>query len=368
MGNMFRRLLAAVFAVCLAATAQSLSVKQLMSFIQSSQQLKQNDKEVAAFLSKVKLTEKLDDRTIEELQSLGIGPKTLAALHLLRDESQGLSAAGPIVPEAKPKPIPPPSSEEQAAIIDDVRQYALNYSKNLPNYICTQVTRRYVAPVPGGRYGGRPGGDPSWQLQDTLTIRLSYFDQKEDYKVVLVNNTVTQQDLNRLGGTTSAGDFGSMMRQVFEPATEAHFEWDHWATMRGRMAYVFGYRVSQSRSQWRIDYNHEMDIISAYTGLVYVDKETHQVLRITLEAVDIPPSFPVRHADDILDYDYQMLGDQPFLLPLKGTVRLGTAEYVTRNENEFRLYHKYASESEIKYDTETPPPLPEDQTKEHPPK
>ena len=368
MGGMRVRLVAAVFALCVLASAQSLSVRELMGFLRSSVQLKQSDKEVAGFLAKARMTERLDDRAIEEMQSLGVGPKTLAALRVLRDESQGLAAAKPVEPAAKPRPIPPPSAEEQAAIIAEVRQYALNYSHSLPDYICTQVTRRYAAPAPGGRYGGHAGDAPQWQLQDTLTIRLSYFDQKENYKLVLVNNTVTQQDYTKLGGTTSAGDFGSMLREIFEPATQARFEWDHWATMRGRRSLVFGYRVSRERSQWQIDYNREQDIVTAYTGLIYVDNETHQVLRVTLEAVDIPSSFPIHHASTVLDYDYQTLGSQRFLLPLKGEVLLGSSDVVTRNDNEFRLYHKYSAESAITFDADTPPPLPADQTSEQPPK
>jgi hypothetical protein len=365
---MLFRLLPVVFVVA-TAQAQSLSVKQLVSFIQSSVQMKQTDREVAGFLSKAKLTEKLDDRTIEELQGMGIGPKTVAALKGLRDQSQGLTLAAPIVPESKPAPKPPPSSEEQAAILDDVRDYALNYSKTLPDYICTEVERRYAAAAPGGRYAPRRGGsDPSWQLQNTLTIRLSYFDQKEDYKLVLINNTVTQQDYHRVGGTISSGDFGSMMRQVFEPATEAHFEWDHWGLMRGRQAYVFAYRVSRERSQWHVTYNGEADIITAYKGLIYVDQETRQVLRISLEAVDMPPTFPITFASDTLDYDYQELGEQQFLLPLKGEVRINSGDVLTKNDNEFRLYHKYTSSSDIKFDTDTPAPLPEDQTKDQRPK
>jgi len=364
---MLSRLVAAVFAVVLAAQAQSLSVQQLMSFLQSEAKLKHPDREVAGFLAKVKLTEKLEDRQIEEMEALGIGPKTLAVLHTLRDQSQGLAAAAPVTANATPAPKPPPSSEEQAAIIHEVREYALNYSKNLPDYICTQVTRRYIAAIPGSKYGGRRGDDPSWHLGDTLTIRLSYFEQKEDYKLVLVNNTVAPQDYNKVGGTTSRGDFGSMLLQIFEPATEAHFEWDHWGKMRGRLTYVFAYRVAQGRSQWHIDYNNgQQDIVSAYQGLIYVDQETRQVLRIALQAVDIPATFPVRQAETTLDYDYQTLGEQEFLLPLKGEVRMSADDVLTKNDNEFRLYHKYSSESAIKYDVETPAPLPEDQTKEQP--
>src|SRR5438105_14579948 len=107
---MLYRLLSVLFAVAFAASAQNLSVKQLTSFLQSSIQIKQTDKEVAGFLTKVKMTEKLDDRTIEEIQGLGVGPRTLAALRLLRDQSAGLTAAAPVTPEAKPAPKPPPSS------------------------------------------------------------------------------------------------------------------------------------------------------------------------------------------------------------------------------------------------------------------
>jgi hypothetical protein len=359
------RLLAAVFLISLAATAQSLSVQQLRKFLQSSVQLKQTDKEVAGFLARAKLTEKLDDRTIEEFQSLGIGPKTLAALRTLRDQSESLAAAAAAVPEAKPRPIPPPSAEEQAAIIAEVREYALNYTKTLPDFICTQVTRRYIAATPGGRYGGHSGDDPSWQLQDTLTLRLSYFEQKEDYKLVLVNNTVTQEDYRKLGGATSTGEFGSLLKDIFEQDTEARFEWDHWATLRGRRALAFAYHVAQPRSHWMLDFERQQHIFPAYSGLVYVDKDTHQVLRVTLVSENIPADFPIRQAETVLDYDYQTISDHPFLLPLRAENRMRTSDVLTRLDIEFRLYRKFSTESEIKYDT--PDQLPEDQTKEQAP-
>src|ERR1017187_9062953 len=135
------RLFGAVFAVCVAAMADTLSVDKLFAFIQSSAQLKMTDKDVADFLAKTKLTERLDGRSVEQMESFGIGPRTLAALRRLRDQSQTLAAAKPIQPPAPPRQAAPPSSEEQAAIIDEVRAYALDYSKSLPDFICTQVTR-----------------------------------------------------------------------------------------------------------------------------------------------------------------------------------------------------------------------------------
>lgn len=368
------RLVAAVFAVCLAASAQTLTVEKLVDFLrnaQNSQKFQYTDQEIAKFLRNVKLSEKLDDRTIEDIQGqVKIGPKTLAALDRLRDESQSLVKAKPVVAPLPPKPIPPPSSEEQAAILDDVREYALNYSKNLPDFICTEVTRRLGAPAPGTRYGGPATDTPHWQSLDTLTVRLSYFEQHEDYKLILHNSTpVTNQDERSVGGSQSFGDFGSMLRQIFEPNSEARFEWDHWGTLRGQRVMEFAYHISQSRSQYHLIVEKDRDIITAYHGIVAVDPNGHAVLRVSVIAENIPTDFPVRSAEDILDYDYTEISGNTFLLPMKATMTANMGDFLTRNDKEFRIYRKYSADAVIKYDSEettTPPPLDENKTKESP--
>jgi hypothetical protein len=368
------RLLAAFFAFCLGAMAQALSLEKLVSFLQSSEKLiaqgKMTDRELAKYLSTVKLTERLDDRAIEDIQGFGkIGPATLHALELLRDRTQSLAIAKPIAPPVAPTPIPPPSSVEQAAIIDDVRNYALNYSRNLPDFICTQVTRRYGAPRPGTRYGGAAGGDPYWQALDTLQIRLSYFEQKEQYKVILANNTVVNKDYSEVGGSKSFGDFGSMMREIFAPSSHARFEWDHWGTLRGKRVMAFNYHIPQVYSQYRITVDDgKLSIVTAYRGLVEVDPETHVIMRLVSEAEEIPSDFPVKSVTDVLDYDYTDLSGHLFLLPLKARVDASFSDSLQRIDEEFRLYRKYSASAEITFDsdTSTPPPLPDEKTKETP--
>jgi hypothetical protein len=372
------RLLGALFAVCLIAMAQtkSMSVNELVVFLKNqltSRDHRYTDLDVANFLGKVKLTDRLEDRTIEDLESqFKVGPKTLAKLRVLRDQSQGLVAARIAVPE-RATPIPPPSSEEQAAVLDDVRKYALAYSRNLPDFICTEVTRRYGALAPGTHGGGAPGDDPHWQALDTLTKRLSYFNQKEEYKTIMHNATMVSDQAGKgsFGGSESFGDFGTMMKEVFEPATEAHFEWDHWGTLRGQRVMEFSFRVQQSRSQYSImDVGSGRSIIAGYKGIVAVDPETHVVLRVKLQAENIPADFPVRSTEDILDYDYQEISGQQFLLPIKGTVTANLGDQLARNDKEFRIYRKYSADAVIKYDTdiETPAPLDENKTKETPAK
>lgn len=364
--KMYRRILGAVFVLTLAIPGWAMSIDQLVQFLQSSAEFirkgQMTDKQVAGYLTSAKLDQRLDDRTVEEIEGrVQLGPKTIAALKSLETRTASLAVGSGLQPAAKPQPIPPPSAEEQAAILNDIREYALNYSKSLPDFICTQVTRRYGAARPGTRYGGSTDSDPSWHALDTLQIRLSYFQQKEQYKVILVNNTVVNQDYQKVGGSKSFGEFGSMLREIFEPATQAHFEWDHWGTLRRQRVMAFQYHVSKENSQSSIGVDDgKLHIITAYHGLVEVDPQTHVVLRVTTIAEGIPADFPVRSAEDVLDYDYQDLSGHTYLLPFKARVLMSDSETVQKIDEEFRLYRKYSADSEIKYDTDPLPPLPEE--------
>ena len=207
--NSMRFLLVLVTAGILTAAGEmTMTVAQLVMFIRSSVELKQPDVKVAEYLRKVKLTDKLDDRTIEDLQSLGAGAKTVAALRELGDASAGLRAAPPPPPRPVYVPPPPPDSIEQARIIDETREYALNYTKQLPNFICVQVTRRDFDPTGTGN---------NWYHSDTITARLSY-NGVENYEVILHNNQpVTNANMRQFGGTSSEGEFASMLKEIFEP-------------------------------------------------------------------------------------------------------------------------------------------------------
>ena len=330
-----------------------------------SVELKMSDTDVAKYLARTRLSERLEDVAIEKLLASGIGPKTLDALRALRDRSESLATAKPVVEAPKPKLPPAPNAVEQAAIIQEVREYALNYSKGLPNFLTTQVVRRYQAGAPGSRYN-RNSSEPSWVPLDTLTLRLSYFEQKEEYKPILVNNRITNQDYKSLGGSLVSGDFGSMMKEIFEPSSQARFEWDHWGTLRSKLAMAFAYRVDQAHSQWHIVYGGQLDIVPAYHGLVYVDAKSHEVARVTLEAENLPVSFPVKMAQTILDYDYADISGHVFLLPIKDLTLMKADDYLSKNETEFRMYRKYSAESELKFDTDTPEPLPAEKTNETP--
>lgn len=351
------RLAILVLAFALGLSAQMrMTVPQLVSFVKSSVDLKHDDKKVASYLKQVKLTQQLTAGAMEDLQAYGIGPKTLEALDALREASKTLTpppAAAPKPPP--PPPLPPPSAEDQQKIIAQIRDYALNYSKRLPDFICTQVTRRYAD----------PSGLEFWHKLDTVVTKLSYFEQKEDYKVMLVNDRPTDVSYDKLGGSISSGEFGSMMREIFEPESAATFEWTRWATLRGRRHHVYSYRVPKDRSRWSLDYEHRLQYVPGYHGLIFVDRDSVTVSRIRLEAENVPPSFPIQQASIELDYDSVDISGIPFVLPLKHTMRMREGKLLIKNEVEFRMYRKFGAEAVITFG-DTPEPLSDDKLKEQP--
>jgi hypothetical protein len=357
---------AALGCICALASLaqQQLTVDKLVEFITSSVSRKMPDKDVAAFLAGVKLTEKLEPRTIEDLQGRGAGPKTVAALSHLAEVSATLPTAAAKAPPPKPKPLPPPPSyEEQQKIIQEAREYALNYSKTLPDFICLQVTRRYVD------LHFKPGAEGYWAVSDRLAEKLTYFDEKEKYEAVSHNDTSLygKGEAESFGGAISRGDFGTLLREIFEPRTSAEFHWERWSGLDTHWMHVYTYSIDQAHSNDTIDYNRgAARVTPAYHGEIFIEKGPNVVWRITVEP-EPPANFPIQNIHQVLDYRYTELSGQTFLLPQSGIVIMRSDGVGHKNEIAFRSYRKYSADTSITFDDKDDAP-PDDPKAAPPPK
>ena len=372
-------LLALSFALALQAQMQ-MNVSQLADFVRSELALRQHtDKQIAAGLKKIQLSEKLTDKTITDLEAQGAGPKTAEALRRLRDESAGLKhlsadvtsspatapdntlTKGPATAtlSAAAPPAPPPNSVQQQQIIDLMRQYAMSYTDNLPNFVCVEVVHQAVDPNGGDRY----------QTIGNILSKVSYNEGRENYQVYSQNGQLVETSMERLrgGGAVSSGEFGSMMREIFDPASNAEISWEKWIGLRGRTMAVFNYFIDSGHSKYSISYSSgpgdEQRIITAYRGLIYADANTGEIDRIKFVAVDIPRSFPVSRATETLDYDLATINGQQYVVPLRALLLMQAPHQSARNELYFRNYRRFGTESTITYDAS---PLPDSKTEEQP--
>jgi hypothetical protein len=350
-------LVALVTAAIASAQALTMTANQMFDFIRSSLQLHRDDMKIAEVVKKYKVSDQLEERRVEELQGLGAGPKTLAALRVISTASASLPPPPPPAAVIAKPTIPPPDSEEQARILHEIIENARNYSKSLPDYMCLQVTRRHFDPT----------GTENWRNYDTVQEQLSYVDHKETYVVTMINHqAVSNIDHQRLGGSTLSGDFGTIYSEIFAVETATEFEWDHWATLRGKRMYVFAFNVPQSRSGFTINDGHRT-VTAGYHGLIYADRDNAIVMRYKFEC-NVPGESDVKAVNLDVNYDYISISGQKFVLPLKtelkSTAMTPRGKQMSWNEAEFHLYRKFGTESTITF--ETPDALPEDKTQETP--
>lgn len=246
---------------------------------------------------------------------------------------------------------PPPGASEQIRIVAAIREEALGFNRNLPNFVCTQLTRRHI---------DYTGVGDRFEQTDQFEQQLTYFDRHENYKLISVNGWSPDPGPLRTG-VTSSGEFGSILAQLFDPASRATFSWSQWDTLRSRPVYVFSARVAKSRSKAVISDGNRR-IVVGYHGRVYADRETKSVLRLVIDA-ETPKDFPLQNVAHVLDYGLAVIAGSEFLLPLRAELRSRVPDPMLRdgksrlhgrtvliwNETDFLLYRKYAADAAITF-------------------
>ena len=231
---------------------------------------------------------------------------------------------------------------EQARLLEKAREVALHYEVSLPDFLCTQVVSRWQGRAGSGRT----------RLRDRLTVKLSYVEHREDYKLMEINGQPTLLEYLYVGGALSTGEFGTRLNAIFHPGSHGEFRWKGWTRVRNRRVARFAFRIAQEHSTYRVQVGDvpagPYSIIVSYHGEVFVDADTHMVLRLT-EAAEIPRGFPMNSNESTVDYDFAEVGGKPYLLPTQATAKTRKGNLLAENHIEFREYRKFQSETTIRY-------------------
>jgi hypothetical protein len=243
---------------------------------------------------------------------------------------------------------PAPEPAEQQKVLADATDYAINHERALPNFICTQTTRRFQD------FSGRE----DWHPVDIIVERLTYFEHQEDYKVLEINGVPSGLGHFEMGGASSSGEFGSVMKGIFAPVAATEFNWQAWFTLRGQKMHVYAYHVAADRSDYHIVVPGQSgDLVTAYHGLIFIDDRRHFVHRITLHADGIPRAFPVQDVSLMLDYAYTRIGDADYLLPLTFELRSREGKALVKNDVDYDNYRKFTADSSVHFgDSDQAPP------------
>lgn len=249
-----------------------------------------------------------------------------------------------------------PSKAEALELLESTRKNTLSATDGMPDFVVKQQIQRSAAYA----------GTNNFRNLDRLVVAVSYRSTgQEDYRVLSVNGVIQQDQSSRpsyqeVGGTSSTGEFVTMLSTVFKPESATNFQIIDTDVLRGRKAVVFGFSISRDRAKQLITSTglSTRSTITGMKGRLWIDRNDRRVLRIDSEATEIPENFPIRTAKRVIDYDWTTINEEKYLLPALSDVRLTFREkseiFETRNLIRFKEYQKYGTDV-IVLDEDTEP-------------
>lgn len=251
-----------------------------------------------------------------------------------------------------------PSSAESSALIENARKKTLEAVEEMPDFVVKQQIQRSAAYA----------GTNNFRNLDRLVVAVSYRSTgEESYRVLSVNGLLqdaseAKQSYESVGGTSSTGEFVTMLATIFKPESETKFEVVQTDILRTYKTFVYDFSVEKDRAKQVITAvgSSTDSTITGMKGRIWIDRDNGRVLRVESEATEIPANFPIRTAKRNIDYEWVKIVDEKFLLPSISDVRLTMREksnvFETRNLIRFKDYQKYGSEVRILDDDNKPEP------------
>ncbi|MDQ3324092.1 MAG: hypothetical protein M3525_16885 [Acidobacteriota bacterium] len=304
------------------------------------------------------------DVIIEAIRSRGIGFQLTDGLRGLTT-SKGRSDAElkRTLEEAErrrqnPSTAKPPTEKESNEILAKARSATLAAVEEMPDFVVKQQVARFAAYA----------GTNNFRNLDRLVVAVNYrASGQEDYRVLSRNgivqtNSTAKGSYEEAGGTSSTGEFVTVLAKIFKADSETKFEIADTDVIRGRRAAVFNYSIERDKALQRVTASgYTTDTaITGMKGKIWIDRENFRVLRVESVATEIPEDFPIRTATRLIDYDWVTISDEKYLLPALSDVRLTFRQkrevYETRNVIRFKEYQKYGSEVKILDDDDEPAP------------
>ena len=190
--------------------------------------------------------------------------------------------------------------DEQDEALAGIKEYALNYARSLPDYICIQVTKQKSSSVT--------------TLKEELTVARN----GENFKILktLNNAPLNVKVVNDDFSTISVDEFSAVLGRIFAPDTGATFRWARSGKLRERPVLVFSFEVPQAHGVRILDSAEGRELVEGYQGLIYADAASKAVLRVETHIDDVLPE-KFKGVDLTLDYKTVKIGGRDYVLPYR---------------------------------------------------
>jgi hypothetical protein len=219
----------------------------------------------------------------------------------------------------------------------------------LPDYVCTQTIERF----------SRQSAERQWQKVDTLRFDVALVGNKELYGRPGERRFQSRTLADLVGkGTTSTGQLGILAKHVFLTSTAQH-AYKGASEQDGRRVHEYQYEVAPERSSYRLR-NGNAESAVGFQGAFWFDAETLDLIRLEVQAFDIPEKLGLAEANTSLGYARVAIDDGEVLLPVSATLMIASLDG-SEDQNRMRLTtcRHYRADSNIQYAGDQTAPNPE---------
>jgi hypothetical protein len=242
-------------------------------------------------------------------------------------------------------------AQSQDALFGQVRAKMLANLSRLPNYTCLQTIERKVRHAPSRRY----------EPVDTVRLEVALVNGKELFSWPGAGNFEDKAISDIVsGGAIGNGTFALHAKSIFQ-SRSARITYVGEVTKNNRRLLQWDYDVPQLLSGYQLRVGSREAIVG-YHGSFWADPKSMDLLRLEVEADEIPPQLHMARAGDSVDYMRADIGGQSFLLPQSAELKMvDDRNSESINQTRFSGCRQYTGESVLVFSDpapNTPAPVP----------
>ncbi len=217
--------------------------------------------------------------------------------------------------------------------------------RRLPDYVCTQTIERL----------GRASADRELQRIDTLSVDVAVTGDRELYGRPGAKNFYRKSLAEVIGtGFVSTGRFALFTRQILN-TSKTMYQYQGQNERPGKPAHEFDFEVDPATSNYVLS-SGGIEAKTGYQGSFWIHADTLDLLRVEVQAFDIPANLGLSEAKTTLIYSRMAIGQDSILLPVLTTATVVATDGL-ENVNRIQVHgcRRFQTESTLSF---APPPEP----------
>ena len=209
----------------------------------------------------------------------------------------------------------------------------------LPDYTCLETIERLERVLPARRF----------DLMDTVRLEVGLINGKEMFSwpgATTFDDKPVDQFV--LGGIIGNGNFALHAKMAFQ-SNVPRFTYGGEQMLNGRRTLLWNYTVSRKDGGFVVRTSNHQAVLGSH-GSFWVDRETLDVIRLEVEAADIPPELELTRVGNSVNYMRARIGDASFLLPREAELQMIDLRHLdSLNRLHFSSCRQYLGESKVSF-------------------